>query len=111
MAVSVGLINMTCVWFGSVPNCHGSGGLSGQYKFGARTGLSVIILGIIKIIMGVFFGSVLTTLIDSFPVSILGVMLIVTGGELASRGIVKTIPQDDLIIFCIVVGLMLNVNL
>mmetsp|Transcript_47591 Transcript_47591/g.40205 ORF Transcript_47591/g.40205 Transcript_47591/m.40205 type:complete len:112 (-) Transcript_47591:137-472(-) len=111
MAISVGVMNLTCVWFGAVPNCHGSGGLSGQYRFGARSGLSVVFLGIIKCLMGVFLGSALNQLIDSFPLSILGVMLIVTGGELASRGVSKSIQQDDMIIFTIIIGVMLTVNL
>ncbi len=30
--------------FGAMPVCHGARGLAGQYKFGARNGLSVAIL-------------------------------------------------------------------
>lgn len=62
--------------------------------------------------MGVALGSMLEGLIDSFPMSILGVMLVVTGGELASRGIIKPLKdQDDNIIFSIVLGVMLSVDL
>ncbi len=111
MAVSVGLMNIVGVWFGSVPNCHGSGGLSGQYKFGARNGLSVIMLGFIKCFVGLFLGSILTGLITVFPKSILGLMLTVSGGELASRGTNKIIDKDDIIIHSIVVGIMISINL
>ena len=37
VAVSVGLLNLGSVWFGSMPMCHGCGGLASQYLFGART--------------------------------------------------------------------------
>lgn len=37
---SVGLMNIVLCWFGGMPMCHGAGGLSGQYMFGARGGCS-----------------------------------------------------------------------
>ncbi|KAJ1339742.1 hypothetical protein BSLG_005648 [Batrachochytrium salamandrivorans] len=44
IAIFVGVMNLTGGWFGSTPYCHGSGGLAAQYRFGARTGTSVILL-------------------------------------------------------------------
>ncbi|KAH9252654.1 hypothetical protein BASA81_009435 [Batrachochytrium salamandrivorans] len=44
VTVSVGFMNLIGGWFGSIPYCHGAGGLAGQYRFGARTGTSVIVL-------------------------------------------------------------------
>jgi MFS superfamily sulfate permease-like transporter len=76
-------MNLSSGWFGCVPYCCGSGGLAGQYKFGARTGLSVIILGIIKIFFGLLFGDSLTILFKNIPNSILGIMLIVAGLQLS----------------------------
>jgi len=55
VAVSVGLMNLFCVPLGGIPMCHGAGGLAAQYRFGARTGGSVIILGILKIAAGFLF--------------------------------------------------------
>lgn len=83
MAISVGLMNLLCVPFGGMPMCHGSGGLAAQYRFGARTGGSVIMLGIAKIIGGLLFGVGLVTLLDAYPISILAIMLIFAGVELA----------------------------
>ncbi|CAJ0753487.1 2509_t:CDS:2 [Entrophospora sp. SA101] len=37
ISISVGLMNIIGCFFGSVPYCHGSGGLAGQYRFGARS--------------------------------------------------------------------------
>lgn len=84
IAVSVGLMNLIGCFFGSIPFCHGSGGLAAQYRFGARTEVSIIILGLLKIFFGLFFGSSLSGLISSYPSAILGVMLFVSGIELGA---------------------------
>jgi MFS superfamily sulfate permease-like transporter len=83
VAMSVGLMNLIGCFFGSTPYCHGSGGLAGQYRFGARSGASVIILGTFKIIIGLIFGGTLTGLLAVFPQSLLSVMLFISGTELA----------------------------
>ncbi|KAH7060224.1 hypothetical protein BKA57DRAFT_513263 [Linnemannia elongata] len=84
IAVSVGMMNLVGCFFGSIPFCHGSGGMAAQYRFGARTEVSIIILGLFKIFFGLFFGSSLSGLIASYPSAILGVMLFVSGIELGA---------------------------
>ncbi|KAF9427499.1 hypothetical protein BGZ76_002321 [Entomortierella beljakovae] len=84
IAISVGMMNLVGCFFGSIPFCHGSGGLAAQYRFGARTEVSIVILGFLKIFFGLFFGSSLSGLIASYPSSILGVMLFVSGIELGA---------------------------
>lgn len=84
IAISVGLMNLVGIWFGSVPYCHGSGGLAAQYRFGARTGLSIIFLGLLKIASALLFGSSLLPLFSLIPASIIGILLIVAGMQLAS---------------------------
>ena len=105
MALTVGSMNVFSIWFGGMPACCGCGGLSGQYKFGARTGLSIIMLGVLKIIFACVFGSYLQQLMSMFPLSILGLMLIVTGIELGSKGVNKPIHEPFL--FSLSVGIML----
>jgi len=83
VAVSVGLMNILGGWFGAMPMCHGAGGLAGQYRFGARTNASILFLGTIKLLLAVFFGSSLLTLLRVYPKSILGVLLSISGLELA----------------------------
>jgi len=83
MAVSVGLMNLVCSPFGGIPMCHGSGGLAAQYRFGARTGGSVVILGLAKIAVGFAFGGALFGLLGAYPYGILGPMLVFAGIELA----------------------------
>ncbi|KAG0043801.1 hypothetical protein BGZ83_011015 [Gryganskiella cystojenkinii] len=84
ISMSIGAMNLIGCFFGSIPYCHGSGGLAAQYRFGARTEVSIIVLGSLKIFFGLFFGSSLSGLIQSFPSAILGVMLFVSGIELGA---------------------------
>jgi MFS superfamily sulfate permease-like transporter len=88
MAVSVGLMNIGACLFGAMPACHGSGGLAGQHRFGARTGGSVVMLGTGKIILGIAFGSAAITILGAYPASILGILLVFAGIEL-------TVPARD----------------
>ena len=72
--------------------CHGSGGLAAQYRFGARSGASIILLGIFKLLLGLTFGSTLIPLLQNYPKSLLGVMVIAAGLELAKVG--ETLNYD-----------------
>lgn len=83
VSVSVGLMNLVAGWFGGMPMCHGAGGLAGQYRFGARTNGSILMLGAAKMAVAVIFGASLMGLCREFPASILGVMLAFSGLELA----------------------------
>jgi len=86
VGISVAVMNLVGGWFGAMPVCHGSGGLAGQYRFGARSGASIIILGLFKLLLGLFFGDSLLGVLKSFPKSLLGVMVIAAGLELANVG-------------------------
>jgi hypothetical protein len=82
MAISVSLLNLGTCLFGGVPSCHGSGGLAGQHRFGARTGGSMVVLGFCKMGLGVLFGSAVGVVLAAFPASLLGVLLAFAGFEL-----------------------------
>ncbi|KAJ3131010.1 hypothetical protein HK101_004849, partial [Irineochytrium annulatum] len=84
VGVFVGMMNLISAWFGCIPYCSGSGGLAAQHRFGARTGWSVVMLGVFKIAMGLIFGAALPPILAKFPTVILGIMLVMAGVELAS---------------------------
>jgi hypothetical protein len=89
LGTSVAVINLIGCWFGAMPACHGSGGLAGQYRFGARSGSSIISLGLTKFSLGVlaFWKSEsITNLLAGIPKSLLGVLVIAAGIELAKVG-------------------------
>ncbi|KAM5465050.1 hypothetical protein MauCBS54593_006683 [Microsporum audouinii] len=86
IGLSVAAMNLIGIWFGSMPVCHGSGGLAAQYRFGARSGASVVFLGLVKVVVGLLFGNTIVDLLAKFPVALLSVMVIAAGLELASVG-------------------------
>jgi len=96
VAVSVGVMNLVAAWFGGMPMCHGAGGLAGQYRFGARTNGSILFLGAAKMAVAVTFGASLMSFCRAFPESILGVMLVVSGMELALVARDQTHESDAL---------------
>lgn len=86
IGLSVALMNLTGTWFGCMPVCHGAGGLAAQYRFGARSGASVIFLGVVKVVLGLLFGETLVSLLARYPKSLLGIMVLAAGLELANVG-------------------------
>lgn len=96
LAVNMGIMNLFSPFLGGIPLCHGSGGLAAQYAFGARTGGSMILEGILEIILGLFFSETLFIFFSSFPQAILGAMLLYTAFLLAKISFKdfrsKTIP-------------------
>ncbi|KAH7350756.1 sulfate transporter-like protein [Rhexocercosporidium sp. MPI-PUGE-AT-0058] len=86
IGISVAVMNLIGGWFGAMPVCHGSGGLAAQYRFGARSGASIILLGSFKIILGLLFGESLIGLLREYPKGLLGIMVLAAGLELAKVG-------------------------
>ena len=83
VAVFQGLMNLMAPIFGGVPMCHGAGGMAAHYRFGARTGGSVVILGAILLVLGLFFSNSVLLLFGMIPSSVLGVIMFLAGLELA----------------------------
>jgi hypothetical protein len=78
LAFNMGAMNLINPFISGMPLCHGSGGLMAQYAFGARTGGSMILEGIMELILGIFFSDAILELFTKFPIAILGGMLIYT---------------------------------
>jgi hypothetical protein len=83
VAVSTGLMNLAGACVGGVPMCHGAGGMAGHVAFGARTGGAPIILGIILLVLAFGFSGSIETILMVFPKAVLGVILFLTGAQLA----------------------------
>jgi uncharacterized protein YhhL (DUF1145 family) len=96
LGISVASMNLIGCWFGAMPTCHGSGGLAGQYRFGARSGGSIIFLGLIKLFLGLFVGEALVDILQEFPKSLLAIMVIAAGVELAKVGESLNVSARDL---------------
>ncbi|MEN9217917.1 MAG: putative sulfate/molybdate transporter [Gloeomargarita sp. DG_2_bins_126] len=76
IGLTYALMNLVNPWFGGVPTCHGSGGMAGHFAFGGRTGGSVIIYGLLFIFLGLFFGTGFNQVAQTFPLPMLGVILL-----------------------------------
>lgn len=83
IATSTGLMNLGSAVFGGVPMCHGAGGMAGHVAFGARTGGAPIILGLILLCLALFFSSSIQTVFGLMAQPVLGVILFLTGAQLA----------------------------
>jgi len=94
-------MNILNPFFGGIPVCHGSGGMMGHYTFGARTGGSVVIYGVIYLTVGLFLSQRFDEVVQIFPLPILGVILIFEGIALAQL-IKKTSTRNDLFIALLV---------
>ena len=82
LALNMGLMNLVLPFFGGMPLCHGAGGLAGQYYFGARTGGTNILEGVIEISLGLFLAGSIASLFTAFPSAIIGAMMLLVGVEM-----------------------------
>jgi hypothetical protein len=83
VATSTGLMNLVGAALGGVPMCHGAGGMAGHVAFGARSGGAPIILGAILLTLAFCFSGSIEAILNVFPKAVLGVILFLTGVQLA----------------------------
>ncbi len=103
-SLSMGLANMVVGFVGAMPMCHGAGGLAAHYRFGARTGGSNIMIGLVFIMIALLFGRTGVPLLASIPNAILGVLLLFAGLELAL--LVRDVRErEDLFIAFLIAGI------
>jgi len=108
LALNMGTMNVIVPFFGGMPMCHGAGGLAGQYYFGARTGGTNIIEGIIEISLGLFLASSIASLFSLFPQSIIGAMLLLVGIELTKFVRNVRLRGTPMLALTVVVSLLVN---
>ncbi len=99
---SMGVMCLVSCPFGGFPMCHGAGGLAAQYRFGARTGGSNIISGVILLIVALLFAS--PELVHIIPFGSLGALLFFSGislgkSALKTEGVFITLTTGLLALF------------
>lgn len=109
LALNHGIINIAVPFLGGMPMCHGAGGLAGQYYFGARTGGTNIIEGLIEISLGLFLAASIGTLFYLFPKGIIGAMMLLVGIQLTT--FVRDIKLRELPIMGLLIVLALLTNM
>lgn len=105
-SASMGFANIASGALTAMPMCHGAGGLAAHYRFGARTGGSNLMIGTLFVIVAVVFGKMAISLFGLIPNSILGVLLLFAGLELAM--LIKDVTEKkDLFVAFLIAGIAL----
>jgi sulfate permease, SulP family len=111
LSASIALVNLASGMIQGTPMCHGSGGITAHYRFGARTSKSNYVIGGVCILLALF-GRAALGVLHLVPVTVLGVFLVYVGIQHAAylRDIVKRVP---LLLIAVGVGVvsLLTTNL
>jgi SulP family sulfate permease len=110
LCISQALANFLSFVVGGMPLCHGAGGLAAHKRFGARTAGSNIMIGSVFLILALFLGKHSLALIYLLPLSVLGVLLIFAGAQLALT-IIDLRSEKELFVALAVLGITLATNL
>jgi hypothetical protein len=79
LALSLGIANLLAGGIGGMPVCHGAGGMTAHFSFGARTGGASIMLGTVLLVLSLVIGASLAAVLAGFPLPILAALLAVSG--------------------------------
>ena len=110
VANSMGLADIASFFFGGIPMCHGAGGLAAHYRFGARTAGSNVIIGGIFLLLALIFGENIVAILKLLPFSLLGVLLVFAGLQLALM-VQDLRDRKDLFVALLMLGIALATNL
>ncbi len=110
LCISQGLANLLSFLVGGMPLCHGAGGLAAHYRFGARTAGSNIMIGGIFVILALFMGTQALAVVYLLPMSVLGVLLVFSGTQLALT-IIDLKDKKGLFVALVMLGITLATNL
>jgi SulP family sulfate permease len=94
LAASIAAMNISSAVILASPMCHGSGGITAHYKFGARSPKSNYVIGAVCLLLAAI-GAAAVAVLRLIPAAVLGVFLIYVGVQHASylRDIVKCVPS------------------
>ncbi|MBU0768240.1 MAG: putative sulfate/molybdate transporter [Proteobacteria bacterium] len=110
LTISMALANLLSFVVGGMPLCHGAGGLAAHYRFGARTAGSNLMIGFLFLALAFFLGIHALSVVYLLPMSILGVLLIFAGGQLALT-VIDMKTRKDLFVSLLILGITLASNL
>ena len=94
LSLSIGMVNLATAAILGAPLCHGSGGITAHYRFGARTPKSSYVIGGACILLALFGGAAVG-LLHLIPLAVLGVFLVYVGIQHAAyvRDLIHRWPQ------------------
>lgn len=89
LATTFGSANLLAGGMSGMPVCHGAGGMTAHYAFGARTAGAPLAMGALLVTLALAAGSGLAALLAAFPLPILA-------GVLATAGVLHILLLRDL---------------
>ena len=103
LSLSIGIVNLATAAILGAPLCHGSGGITAHYRFGARSPKSSYVIGGVCILLALFGGAAVG-LLHLIPLAVLGVFLVYVGIQHAAyvRDLIQRWPQ---LLIAVCVGL------
>ena len=109
LCLSIGIVNLLTAAIQGSPLCHGSGGITAHYRFGARSARSSYIIGGICLLLALLGGAAVG-LLHLIPVAVLGVFLVYVGIQHAGyvRDLIHRWPQLVIAISVGVVSFLSN---
>ena len=108
--ISMAVANFLSSAIGGMPLCHGAGGLAAHFRFGARTAGSNLMIGFIFMALAIFLGRHCLAIIYLLPLSVLGVLFLFAGSQLALT-ILDIKERKELFVCLIILGITLATNL
>jgi len=110
LCLSMGLANVFSCCVGGMPLCHGAGGLAAHYRFGARTAVSNMFIGVVFMALALFFGPHAVAILHLIPLAVLGILLFFAGSQLA-MAMADINKRADLFVVLTMLGITLAANL
>ena len=110
LCLSMACGNLLSFLLGGMPLCHGAGGLAAHFRFGARTAGSNLMIGAIFTALAILLGRHCLAIIYLLPLSVLGVLLLFAGSQLALT-ILDLKNRKELFVCLIMLGITLATNL
>jgi predicted benzoate:H+ symporter BenE len=110
LAITTGLGNLLAAPFGGYMMCHGAGGITGHFRFGARTGAAPLLIGALFLALGLFLGASGFGLLRTVPDAVLGGLLAFSGIDLAVSSRPGRFKDEDLFLVLLMaaIGVALN---
>jgi hypothetical protein len=104
LAVSTGGLNLLLAPFGAIPMCHGASGLVAYHAAGGRSGLPVIVLGLVLLILGLMTGPAASYYLSLLPKPVFGILLLITATYMvAPKKLFKLSPVSMLTVLLVTV--------
>ena len=79
LATSLGTAGLLAGTIGGMPVCHGAGGLTAHYRFGARRAAAPALMGVVLLVLALALGGGLAAVLAAFPLPILAGLLATAG--------------------------------